>query len=81
MCSVLQARRAVLGPQAPPLPVIGPYYLHQVLKGWQAVQPLAFHFIDTRQTIDPDRGTGLYTRQVSTLAIASSSSCLLIHPV
>ena len=54
----------MLGPRAPPLPVIGPHFLLQALRGWEGIQPLAFHFIDSRQTLDPKAGTGLYTRQV-----------------
>ena len=64
MCRVLQARRALLGPDAPPLPVLGPHYLTRALKGWSELQPLGYHFIDIRQTLHPSQSHALYTRQV-----------------
>lgn len=51
--SVLSARRALLGPHAPPLPVTGPWPLRKWLQAFdQGVQRLGFEFILLPETTE-----------------------------
>jgi ribonuclease Z len=44
-------RTRVLGAEAPPLPVIGPRPLRRVLAAVAQLEPMAFRYIDTLNTV------------------------------
>ena len=44
-------RTRVLGPGAPPLPVVGPRPLRRVLAAVAALEPMAFRYVDTLNTV------------------------------
>ncbi|BDA45073.1 probable zinc phosphodiesterase ELAC protein 2 [Coccomyxa sp. Obi] len=54
LARVLAVRTALLGPGAAPLPVIGPRPLRRVLAAVSQLEPMAFRYIDTCNTLPPD---------------------------
>ena len=48
---ILAVRSALLGPGATPLPVIGPRPLRRVLAAVSQLEPMAFRYIDTFNTL------------------------------
>ena len=50
---ILAVRSALLGPAAAPLAVIGPRPLRRVLAAVSQLEPMAFRYIDTCNTLPP----------------------------
>lgn len=50
---ILAVRSALLGPGAAPLPVIGPRPLRRVLAAVSQLEPMAFRYLDTCNTLPP----------------------------
>lgn len=53
---ILAVRSKVLGLEAAPLPVIGPRPLRRVLAAVSQLEPMAFRYIDTTNTLPPEIG-------------------------
>ena len=75
---LLSARRALLGEGAAPLPVIGPWPLQRSLAAVNNIEPLAFAFLDCRQTLAPGSDLGGPGFQVASHTGPTPPTSLLI---
>ena len=71
-------RTRMLGPEAPPLPVIGPRPLRRVLAAVAQLEPMAFRYVDTLNTV-PDEAPQVWCPTMSTLLnIKTSDSSMQV---